>query len=129
MKQLLSFLVVGSIAAATNFLSRIVLSQAMPFPAAITLAYLIGMATAFLLNRRFVFREGNERPAIQALWFTLVNVIAMAQTLAVSLLLDRWLLPALDVTNFREEIAHAIGVAIPIFTSYFGHRNLSFRVR
>ena len=27
----------------------------------------------------------------------------------------------------REELAHAAGIATPIFTSYIGHKRLSFR--
>lgn len=129
MKRFTYFLIAGGIAAAANFLSRIALSLALPYPSAIALAYLVGMATAFSLNRRFVFPEGNEHPGRQALWFSLVNIVALAQTLAVSLLLARWLLPTLGVSAWREEIAHAVGVAVPIFSSYIGHRRLSFRVR
>jgi len=31
------------------------------------------------------------------------------------------------VIEHRQEIAHAIGVAVPIVTSYFGHRRWTFR--
>jgi putative flippase GtrA len=129
MRQFAHFLIAGGVAAAANFLSRIALSMAMPYPAAISVAYVIGMITAFTLNRHYVFPEGNEHLHKQAFWFTLVNILALAQTLAVSLLLANWLLPALGVAAWREEIAHAVGVAVPIFSSYVGHRRLSFRVR
>jgi putative flippase GtrA len=45
----------------------------------------------------------------------------------VSLLLARWLLPAAGVEQHVEAIAHAFGVAVPVITSYFGHRLATFR--
>jgi putative flippase GtrA len=120
------FLAVGGFAAGVNFGSRIVLDMAMPYVAAIVLAYCIGMATAFVLNRRFVF-TGTDTPVVrQAGWFVLVNLAAVAQTLVVSLLLARWGLPAIGWDWQVETVAHAFGVAVPVVTSYFGHKWLSF---
>jgi len=129
MKQFVHFVAAGGIAALVNFLSRIALSLVMPYPSAIALAYALGMVTAFTLNRRFVFPAGNEHPGKQALWFSAINLIALVQTLAVSLVLARSLLPSLGIEIWREEIAHAIGIVVPMFSSYVGHRRLSFRVR
>jgi putative flippase GtrA len=36
-------------------------------------------------------------------------------------------LPILGVTAFVPEIAHAVGVAVPVFTSYVGHKRWSFK--
>ena len=125
--QFLRFLVAGGIAALANFGSRIAFSLALPYTIAIVLAYLVGMATAFALNRAFVF-TGAANPVAQQAWrFVLVNVAAVAQTLAISLLLARWALPALGVVQHAETIAHAVGVLVPVFTSYLGHRHWSFR--
>ena len=124
--QFARFVLVGGLAALANVLSRYVLNFAMPYVPAIVLAYLVGMATAFALNRRFVF-EGATRPLHgQVLWFTVVNIAALLQTLAVSLLLSRILLPKLGWTFHPETIAHMIGVVVPVFTSYLGHRHLTF---
>ena len=35
-------------------------------------------------------------------------------------------LPALGVASYRPEIAHAMGVIVPVFTSYVGHKRFSF---
>jgi len=56
-----------------------------------------------------------------------VNMLALLQTLLVSLLLARIVLPKLGVSWHSEEIAHAIGIAVPIVTSYIGHQRLTFR--
>jgi len=31
------------------------------------------------------------------------------------------------VARFIPEIAHAVGVAVPVFTSYLGHKHWSFK--
>ena len=54
-------------------------------------------------------------------------MLAVLQTLVVSLVLARWLLPALGVTQHAEAIAHAVGVAVPVVTSYFGHKLATFK--
>jgi len=121
------FAIAGGIAAIANFLSRIFFSGWMAYAPAIVLAYGVGMLTAFLLNRKFVFRDAANSLQSQMLMFCLVNVAAVIQTLLVSLAFAYYLLPALHVPAHREEIAHAIGVAVPIFTSYLGHRRWTFR--
>ena len=97
--QFMRFIVAGGIAAAANFGSRILLSQVMPYVAAIVVAYCIGMVTAFLLNRRFVFEASGNRLYHQAGWFIAINLLAVLQTLVVSLLLARWLFPCLLYTS------------------------------
>ena len=37
------------------------------------------------------------------------------------------LLPWLGVDVLRSEVAHVVGVAVPVVSSYFGHKYLSFR--
>jgi putative flippase GtrA len=41
--------------------------------------------------------------------------------------LARRLLPAAGITEHAEAIAHAVGVAVPVVTSYFGHKKATFR--
>lgn len=126
-RQFISFLVTGGIAAAVNFGSRIVYSLWWNFSTAIVLAYLTGMATAFVLARLFVFTDSSSRLGRSALLFALVNLIAIAQTWAVSVWLATQVLPALGMRRHVPEIAHAVGVVVPVFTSFIGHKYLSFR--
>ncbi len=121
------FVIAGGIAAAANYGSRFGFSLWFSYPVAIVLAYLIGMAVAFVLMRQYVFDGSGKAVGPQVVKFVLVNVLAVLQTLVVSLLLARWLLPALGVTAHVEAIAHAFGVAVPVITSYFGHRKATFR--
>ncbi len=126
-RQFIAFLVTGGIAAAVNFGSRILLTPWLGFGTSVVVAYLIGMATAFLLARAFVFTESKQSVHQSALWFVAVNALAVAQTWALSMALAYWALPGLGVTRFVEEIAHAVGVVVPVFTSYLGHKHFSFR--
>nr|WP_045771075.1 GtrA family protein [Xanthomonas albilineans] len=125
-KQFVLFLIAGGLAAVVNFGSRIVLSHWLRYVPAIFIAYCFGMITAFLLNRFFVFSNAGNRLYQQIIWFVAINSIAVAQTILVSLLLVHHLLPAMHVEFHNETIAHAIGVAIPVITSYIGHKHLSF---
>lgn len=121
------FLVAGGLAAAANYGSRFVFSLWLGFPVAIVCAYLVGMALAFVLMRQYVFEGAGKALGPQLLKFGLVNALAVVQTLVVSLVLARWLLPALGVAAHVEAIAHAFGVAVPVVTSYLGHRKATFR--
>jgi putative flippase GtrA len=57
----------------------------------------------------------------------LVNLVAILQTWAISVCLAFYVLPSMVVTLYEREIAHAVGVAVPVFTSYIGHKRWSFR--
>ncbi|OAX56563.1 GtrA family protein [Xanthomonas graminis] len=128
-RKFIKFLLAGGTAAAANFGSRILLGQVMPYTWSIVVAYLIGMLTAFVLNRMFVFEAASTGLRHQAIWFTLINIAAVLQTLACSLILARWIFPAMGMHFHPETLAHAIGVAVPVFTSYFGHKALTFKER
>lgn len=121
------FLAAGGIAAIANFTSRFLFSMAMPYVPAIICAYLVGMATAFVLNRAFVFQATGGNMSRQAFWFTAVNLLAISQTVLLSVLFARWIFPGTGMDFHPEAVAHGIGVIIPVFTSYAGHSLLSFR--
>jgi len=125
-RQFILFIICGGTAAAVNVGSRILFSLVVPFEVAVCLAYGLGMLTAFILNRVLVFK-GSDRPlGQQAAWFIAINAISLLQTLAISVLLKRWLLPMLDWPLDIPLSAHLVGVAVPIFTAYLGHKHFTF---
>jgi putative flippase GtrA len=126
-RQFLVFLLTGGLAAAVNFGSRIVYNQWVEFSIAVILAYITGMITAFLLARAFVFTDGSQSVQRSATFFVLVNAIAVLQTWAISMLLAYYVLHWVGIIRFVPEIAHAVGVVVPVFTSYLGHKRWSFR--
>lgn len=125
--QLLVFLVAGGVAAIANFGSRIIYSSWISFSASIILAYVTGMIVAFLLARMFVFRHGRQLIHQSIFFFILVNLAAAAQTWLISMVLVYYVLPLTSIQYYTDEIAHAVGVVVPVFTSFLGHKHLSFK--
>jgi putative flippase GtrA len=125
--QFLRYLAAGGIAAAANYLSRFAFSVWFAFESAVVLAFFVGLITGFVLMRQFVFEGAGKPVAPQAVKYVLVNLVALVLTVGVSSLLARWLLPALGVVRHVEAIAHAFGVAVPVLTSYVGHRLATFK--
>lgn len=125
--QFLKFVVAGGVAAVVNFGSRILLSRWMAYVPAIVVAYCIGMLTAFIINKLFVFQEGGGKLHHQASWFVAVNIAAVLQTVVISVAFAEYLFPYVGMAWHREAVAHAIGLAVPVFTSYVGHKYLTFR--
>ncbi|MBK0025945.1 GtrA family protein [Stenotrophomonas sp. S48] len=126
-RRFILFIAASGLAAVANFGSRIALSQVMPYVPAIILAYLVGMATAFLLNRTYVFKDADKPLASQVMWFVAVNALALLQTLLVSLLFSHFVFPWMGLTFHPETLAHALGVIAPAVVSYFGHKHFTFR--
>lgn len=132
MKQFVSaefgkFLLTGGVAALVNFVSRILLELWLPFSLAVLVAYVIGMITAYILAKIFVFTPGTQTLSKSVVYFVGVNLVAVAQTWLVSMVLAYYILPRLGIELFRHEIAHAVGLIVPVFSSYLGHKYWSFR--
>jgi putative flippase GtrA len=126
-RQFVAFVIAGGMAAVVNFFSRIVLANWLDYTSSIVVAYIIGMATAFALNRLFVFQDAANAVHHQIFWFTVVNLAAVIQTLLISLLLVKVFFPRVGMTYHPEMLAHAAGVIFPIGTSFIGHKRFSFR--
>lgn len=99
----------------------------MSYSNAIVLAYLTGMVTAFILAKLLVFKESKQGIRRSAWIFSLVNLFAVAQTWGISILFAYYLLPWMGMNQFVHETAHALGIVVPVFTSYVGHKRWSFR--
>jgi putative flippase GtrA len=125
--QFFIFLLTGGTAAVVNFGSRILYNQWTSFSVAIVLAYLTGMLTAFILAKLFVFTQSQQSLHRSAFFFVLINLLAVLQTWLISMGLAYYVLPAMGIQTLVHEIAHAAGVAFPVFTSYIGHKRWSFR--
>jgi len=126
-REFLVFLLTGGFAAAVNWGSRIVYNLWMPYSSAIIVAYVTGMITAFILAKLFVFKDSTQSTGRSVFFFTLVNLVAVLQTWAVSVGLAYWLFPRLGMNWHARDVAHLVGVAIPVFTSYVGHKRWSFK--
>jgi putative flippase GtrA len=121
------FVVTGGIAAGVNIVSRWLLEYLVSYEVSIGIAYLIGMTTAFFLARIFVFEPVQGDAHWQFVRFAMVNAIAFAQVWLVSVGLARIVFPAIGFVWQPELVAHMIGVASPIVSSYVLHKRFSFR--
>ncbi|MFV0542919.1 MAG: GtrA family protein [Marinicella pacifica] len=126
-KRFILFLLAGGLAALVNFASRFLYSTVFSYPVAIVCAYLTGMVVAFILFKTCVFEPSSQSVKKQLMYFTIVNVLAIAQTLIISLLLANTVFPILNITFYPEAIAHACGIAVPAITSFIGHSLFSFK--
>lgn len=125
--EFFQFLIVGGLAAGINFASRIGFSELVSYRIAIILAYIIGMITAFLLSKHYVFEKSGRPIKDEFRDFTIVNIFAVAQVWLISVGLAEYFFPYISFSYYPEEIAHLIGLGIPAVTSYFGHKYFSFK--
>jgi putative flippase GtrA len=87
------------------------------------------MITAFILNKLLVFKDSSQELYKSIIFFTLINILAIFQTWVISMGLNSYVFPYLDIKSNSEMFAHAIGVIFPVFTSYLGHKYLSFKTK
>ena len=126
-RQFVLFLITGGIAALINITSRIGFSQVLRFELAVLAAYAIGMVTAYVLARRYVFLQAQQSVKRSFAAFALINLAAVLQTWLVSIGIRSWLFPIIGVAALVDLIAHSFGVVVPVVTSFFGHKYVSFR--
>lgn len=126
LKEFILFIVTSGFAALVNILARIIFSQFVIYEWSVFLAYLVGMLTAYLLSRKYVFEASGRSLGREMSGFILINIIAIIQVWGVSVGLYKWVLPWMNWTWEPALVAHICGVVSPTFTSYFGHKYISF---
>lgn len=124
--EAIGFVLVGLFAGGVNVLARILFNSLVPYEFAIVLAFPVALTVAFVMNRRLVFRATEEEAASQYAKFAIVNILALAQVWLVSVGLARWLLPLIGFAWHADTIAHTIGVASPIVTSFVAYKYFVF---
>ena len=84
------------------------------------------MVISFLLQRKYVFKTTTKSYKKSFAAFSLVNLVALLQVWVISLLIKFWLVNFISSVSLVEFIAHCFGVGVPAFTSYFGHKYITF---
>ena len=121
------FLLTGGCAALVNLGSRYVLNLFISFETAVAVAYLVGMVTAYVLARIFVFDKSGVAVATEFRRFVVVNLLSLAIVWVVSVGLAFTVFPAVDFRWHAEDVAHLIGVLSPSVVAYFAHKHYTFR--
>ena len=124
--EFIKFLCCNGFAAAVNFGSRIAINRFTNYLSAVIIAYCCGMVTAFILNKLLVFKGSNYNTRRQFAGFVIVNVFAVIQTVLFSMLFQSYIFPKIEFTFYPDEVAHFIGITIPVITSFYGHKYFSF---
>ena len=125
-KEFILFVAAGGFAALVNFVSRIIFNFLFSFEVSVVLAYLIGMITAYILTKIFVFKAKSVGLVSSSIKFTIVNILAVLQTYFISVYLYYWLNNNINF-DYNKEVAHFVGIAFPVITSYIGHKYYSFK--
>jgi putative flippase GtrA len=125
-RRFMLFLATGGFAMLVNLVSRYLLTPITGFKASIIIAYVVGMAVAFVLFRTLVFDGTASRIGHESYRFVLVNLGALTLVWTISVTLAA-LFPAIGLTWHSEDIAHLIGICVPAVSSYFGHLLYTFR--
>jgi putative flippase GtrA len=126
------FLLAGGLAALLNFGSRFFYNLFVGFSTAVVLAFITGLTAGYILNKLYVFTSSGNSMRVEIGWFVVVNLLALAQTWGLSVYLAQALPAYMPFAGaggkeVAEAIAHGAGVLLPVFTSYVGHKYLTFR--
>ena len=124
--KFLRFLFTGGIAAFANITIRYLFTPILGFEISVLGAYLIGMVIAYVLFRSYVFGRSGRSVTSESYRFVAVNIIALGLVWGVSVGLARVLFPAIGWTWHAEDLAHLIGVGVPVISSYVGHSKYTF---
>ncbi len=126
-RQFMAFLGVGGLAALANFGSRFLFAQFVGFEFSVLLAFLVGLTSAFTLNRAFVFSDERETSVrTEALRFVVVNLAGLVVTMIASLLTLKLLTTQLGPGPMVDGLAHFCGLGCTAVTSYFAHKMWTF---
>ncbi|EEB79334.1 hypothetical protein GPB2148_2264 [marine gamma proteobacterium HTCC2148] len=125
-KQFIGFLFVGITAASVNWVVRYMISDWIEFYAAVPIAYGVGMATAFALNRLFIFPHSVIPIKTQAKRFIAINLsfvpLVWAGAIAFAMLFE-----LLGLKKYVEEIAHAFSLALPMLATFLLYKFFAFK--
>lgn len=119
------FLIAGGLAALANFASRFAFERSVSFWAAVSLAYLVGFATAFTLNRLFVFAASDKPLHHEIGWFFLFNILAFPVVVGAAFGLNELFEPFAPLF-YAQSAAHGIAIMLPVFINFAAHKFITF---
>jgi putative flippase GtrA len=126
--QFVRFVLVGGIALAFHWLSRFILNSFVGYAWAIVLAYGVGIAVGFMLNKNYVFPYSDRPLSFEISAFVLVNLVAFPFVWVIAYVLGEWILQYWFRTEVAFGAAHAIAIALPVFANFAFHKFITFRL-
>jgi putative flippase GtrA len=125
--QFARFILVGGVALACHWLSRFVFNEFVDYGWAISLAYLVGILVAFVLNKIYVFPYSERSLKFEVSAFLLVNIAAFPVVWAVAYVLGEWILTVYMPRSLALALAHGFAITLPVFVNYALHKLVTFR--
>ena len=127
MTQIIKFLLSGGFAALMNIASRTLFSEYFSFVTAVTLAFFVGLCSAFFLMKKFVFTTAQIFSTVQFIRFLFVNLVTLLLTIFISVVVANALISLSFSIGSAELAGHVFGVTVPVVSSFFAHKHFSFR--
>ena len=125
-KEFILFLLTGGFSAIINLASRIIISNFLKFEISVLISYFIGMITAYFLAKKYVFLNVKKSYKKSFPIFALVNLVAVLQTFFISKYIRIWLITIFNNLMMIDFVSHLCGVIFPIFSSFYGHKYITF---
>jgi energy-coupling factor transport system substrate-specific component len=125
--QFTRFLVVGGIALLVHWLSRLAFNIVMSYGWAIVLAYVVGMAVGFVLNKIYVFPCSVRSTQTEMIFFFFVNIAAFPLVWVLAYVMGEWFLIRYMPRDIALAIAHGVAITLPVFMNYALHKLVTFR--
>lgn len=126
-REFINFLLAGGAAAAANFGSRFLFERWLDYLPSVVAAFGVGLVTAFLLNRLFVFPSSGRGLHRELAWFTVFNAAAFPVTLGCAVLLHAYVLSHVLPEAMSKALSHAIGIVLPVVLNFAAHKFITFR--
>jgi putative flippase GtrA len=121
------FLLVGGAAVLLHWLSRFVFNWFVGFGWAIVLAYCVGLAAGYVLNKIYVFPYSGRPLNTEILLFVVVNLAAFPLVWVGAYVLGEWVLPRWLDREPALAVGHGLAIGLPVFLNFALHKFITFR--
>lgn len=123
LRQFYNFVLAGAISACCTFITRLLLQEVITYEESLVYSYIVGTVTAYGLYKSTFGRESGD--VNSRIKFTIVNLLGLAQTTIVSLIVCRYLSLCMAL-HHAQAAAHFIGLASLTVPSYYAHLYFTF---
>jgi putative flippase GtrA len=125
--QFARFLLIGGIALVLHWSSRFIFNWFVGYGWAVAIAYLVGIAAGFVLNKIYVFPYSGRSLDYEMFFFVVVNVGAFPFVWATAYVLGEWTLSNWMRPDLALALGHAIAITMPVFVNFALHKFVTFR--
>lgn len=126
-RQFVQFGLVGFIAALLHWSSRIAFNIVVSYELALVLAYGVGIFSALVLNKIYVFPLSKKPLRWEIFFFVLINLIAFPFVWSIAYVLSEIVFPRIGLLFYPRAIAHGLAIVFPLFINFLAHKFITFQ--